>query len=210
MTSAYELRRRVSRRAWELLFGAISANDDDSGANIPTYEQRRRQAMQEVAQELKAERRAQPKAHKRATNSSAVPTESNITSLLAGRILKIINSLETVVTPSTWPAAMARAGERSGVRSAPEVSTPRTPAARAAEEPSSGNIVGIFAGTSPTGGININSEFPQHPALQNWKQSIERNRRGADEVRELGAAKPDNQKPARPLPRCRPRSRKSI
>src|SRR5262249_38834192 len=28
----------------------------------------------------------------------------------------------------------------------------------------------------------------------------------ADEVRELGSAKPDNPKPARPLPRCRPRS----
>src|SRR5262249_24582511 len=28
----------------------------------------------------------------------------------------------------------------------------------------------------------------------------------ADEGRELGSAKPDTQKPARPLPRCRPRS----
>jgi hypothetical protein len=105
---------------------------------------------------LKAERKAQPKAaHKRVTNSSAVPTESNITSLLAARLFKLIDSLETIVTPSTWPAATARAGERSGARSTPDERTPRTPAARAAEEPSSGNIVGIFAGPSPTGATRI-------------------------------------------------------
>jgi hypothetical protein len=134
----------------------------------------RGQILQEARAEAKrAKRKATPAASRRDDDDPG-----GIGARLRERIFKIIDSLETVATPSAWPAVTARAGERSGARSTPDERTPRTPAARAAEEPSSGNIVGIFAGPSPTGATRIDHEFPIHPAVANWHASLERNRRG--------------------------------
>jgi hypothetical protein len=84
----------------------------------------RGQILQEARAEAKrAKRKATPAASRRDDDDPG-----GIGARLRERIFKIIDSLETVATPSAWPAATARAGERSGARSAPDVSTPRTPA----------------------------------------------------------------------------------
>jgi hypothetical protein len=174
-----------------------------------------RRAAREVArsvrraarQEANLQSKLKPFVPNRLTVGSEV-TEANVGEKLMERMMRVLRSLDAKMVIPSWPsttrteetstAATARTGERSGARSAPDVSTPRTPAApprnapsltvsnetiaRAAlapVEPSSSNIIlGVWAGDSPTGATRIDHEFPIHPAVAAWHASIERNRRG--------------------------------